>query len=303
MCGRRYDDFIEKYITSTRKDYPRALLHFVSPFLFIGTLLFRSLTPLKEDFGLSNARRIIDQYRDKVPMFNDGVQGTGCVTLAALMAGLHIIRTPMKGLRVLCFGAGSGALGSLFRSHKPLLSNRISHSTMLINRYGMTLPRGALPNQRLTLMLRCVDKPGLLLKSKKDQFTTAQIPYARDNEELGDKPHENLYDIVKEVKPHVLFGTSTKPGASTEEVVEDMASHVDRPVIFPLSNPTRLHEAQPLDIGNEGRALIATGSPFPPIEYNGTKYEVAECNNSTVSCGTKGSTHLTGSCTPYGSGA
>lgn len=124
----------------------------------------------------------------------------------------------------------------------------------------------------------------MLLKSKKDQLTTAQIPYAREDEEWADKSHENLVDIIKEVKPHVLIGTSTKPKSFTEEVVKEMASHVDRPMIFPLSNPTRLHEASPEDINawSDGRALIATGSPFPPVEHNGVKYEVAECNNSTV---------------------
>lgn len=129
---------------------------------------------------------------------------------------------------------------------------------------------------------RCVDKPGLLLKSNGDKLTPAQIPYAREDAEWGNKPHENLLDIVKEVKPHVLIGTSTKPKSFTEDVVREMARHVDRPIIFPLSNPTRLHEADPKDINawSEGRALIATGSPFPPVEYNGQKYEVSECNNS-----------------------
>lgn len=115
-------------------------------------------------------------------------------------------------------------------------------------------------------------------------MTHAQIPYARDDDEWGDKPHEKLLDIVKEVKPHAIIGTSTKPGAFTEEVIKEMAKHVDRPIVFPLSNPTRLHEAKPEDINawTKGKALIATGSPFPPVEYEGTKYEVAECNNSTV---------------------
>lgn len=113
-------------------------------------------------------------------------------------------------------------------------------------------------------------------------MTHAQIPYARDD--WGDKPHKDLLDIIKEVKPHVLIGTSTKPGTFTEEVVKEMSKHVDRPIIFPLSNPTDLHEAQPKDINkwSEGRALIATGSPFPPVEYKGKKRDIAECNNSTA---------------------
>lgn len=118
----------------------------------------------------------------------------------------------------------------------------------------------------------------------KDDLTPAQHPYARKDSEWEGKQHDNLLEIIKEVKPHILIGTSTKPKAFTEEVVKEMAKNVDRPIIFPLSNPTRLHEASPVDIfkWTDGKALIATGSPFDPVEHNGTKYEVAECNNSTT---------------------
>lgn len=138
------------------------------------------------------------------------------------------------------------------------------------------------PKQRLTGDLRCVDKPGLLLKSHGDKLTHAQVNYAREDSEWEGKDHEDLLSVIKEVKPHVLIGVSTKPKAFTEEVVKEMASHVERPIILPLSNPTRLHEADPKDINNwtKGKALIATGSPFPPVSYNGKEYEIAECNNS-----------------------
>lgn len=123
-----------------------------------------------------------------------------------------------------------------------------------------------------------MDKPGLLLKSKKDQLTPAQIPFARDDAEWEDKDHNDLVSIIKEVKPHALIGTSTKPKSFTEEAIREMAKHVERPIILPLSNPTKLHEAHPDDLfkWTDGKALIATGSPFPPVEYNGTKYEVGE---------------------------
>lgn len=136
----------------------------------------------------------------------------------------------------------------------------------------------------LTAKIRCVDKPGLLLQSMKDDLTPAQHPYAREDEEWKGKKHDDLLEIVREVKPHILIGTSTKPKAFTEEVVKEMAKHTDRPIIFPLSNPTKLHEADPKDLfkWTEGKALMATGSPFDPVEYNGTKYVVAECNNSTT---------------------
>jgi malate dehydrogenase (oxaloacetate-decarboxylating) len=136
----------------------------------------------------------------------------------------------------------------------------------------------------LTFDCRCVDKPGLLLESMKDDLTPAQHPYARKDSEWDGKKHDELLDIVREVKPHILIGTSTKPKAFTEEVIKEMAKHTDRPIVFPLSNPTKLHEATPSDLfkWTEGKVLVATGSPFDPVEHNGTKYEVAECNNSTT---------------------
>lgn len=125
---------------------------------------------------------------------------------------------------------------------------------------------------------RCIDKPGVLLKSQGDKLTPAQASFARDDEEWPEGEGLDLFSVVKKVKPHVLIGTSTKPGAFTEEIVREMARHVNNPIIFPLSNPTHLHEAQPQDImeWTEGRALIATGSPFPPVEYNGTKTEIGK---------------------------
>jgi malate dehydrogenase (oxaloacetate-decarboxylating) len=123
-----------------------------------------------------------------------------------------------------------------------------------------------------------------LLKSKKDQLTSAQVTYARNDKEWEGKEHGDLLSVMKEVKPHILIGTSTKPGAFTEEIVREMAKHVERPIIFPLSNPTRLHEAKPTELfeWTDGKVLCATGSPFPPVDYKGTKYEIAECNNSVT---------------------
>ena len=124
----------------------------------------------------------------------------------------------------------------------------------------------------------CVDKPGLLLQSLGEELSSGQKPFARSDQEWEGKEHKNLLSVIQEVKPHVLIGTSTKPKAFTEEVVKEMAKHVERPIILPLSNPTRLHEADPKDIyeWTEGKALIATGSPFPPVEYNGRRYEVGK---------------------------
>ena len=135
---------------------------------------------------------------------------------------------------------------------------------------------------RLTITLlflsRCLDKQGLLLKSDQDKLTPAQIPFARGDVDWPDGQPRDLLNVVKHAQPHVLIGTSTKPQSFTEEIIREMAKHVERPIVFPLSNPTRLHEAKPKDINDwtEGRALIATGSPFPPVEYNGVKYEIGK---------------------------
>lgn len=130
---------------------------------------------------------------------------------------------------------------------------------------------------------RCVDKPGLLLDSQGDNLTVAQKPFARKASEWESKDPKSLQAIIREVKPHVLIGTSTRPKSFSKEVVQEMAAHVERPIIFPLSNPTRLHEADPKDLNEwtDGKALIATGSPFPPVKHHGQEYQVAECNNST----------------------
>ena len=132
---------------------------------------------------------------------------------------------------------------------------------------------------------RLVDKLGLCVKGQGDKLTSAQKPFARDDDEVpSDGEKVDLMAVVKHVKPNILIGCSTVPGAFTKEIIQEMASHVERPIIFPLSNPTRLHEAQPKDINNwtKGKALIATGSPFEPVSYNGKEYEIAECNNCLV---------------------
>ncbi|KAJ9296943.1 hypothetical protein DTO271G3_4704 [Paecilomyces variotii] len=244
--GKEYDQFVETFVESARKRFPNAYIHF-------------------EDFGLHNARRLLDKYRPHISCFNDDIQGTGCVTLAAVMAGLHVSKVDLKDVRVVVFGSGSAGTG---------VAEQIADAIATESEKS---------KEEASKQIWCLDKPGLLLKSHGDKLTPAQVPFARDDSEWPDKENTDLLSVVKTVKPHVLIGTSTKPGAFTEDVIREMAKHVERPIVFPLSNPTRLHEAQPKDINDwtEGRALIATGSPFPPVEYNGTKYEVAECNNST----------------------
>jgi malate dehydrogenase (oxaloacetate-decarboxylating) len=245
--GEKYDEFIDIFVQAARKRYPKAYIHF-------------------EDFGLPNARRILDKYTPKMACFNDDVQGTGCVTLAGIMSALHVSGTKMADVRIVMFGAGTAGTG-IADQIKDAISVETNRS-----------------KEEAGNQIWCVDKPGLLVKSKKDDLTAAQIAYAREDEEWEGKEHGDLLSVIKEVKPHILIGTSTHPGAFTEEIVKEMASHVDRPIIFPLSNPTKLHEAKPADLfeWTEGKVLCATGSPFPPVEYKGKKYEIAECNNSTT---------------------
>jgi malate dehydrogenase (oxaloacetate-decarboxylating) len=181
------------------------------------------------------------------------------------MAGLHVSKLRLSDMRMVIFGSGTAGTG---------IADQV--------RDAIAADSGK-SKEEAAKQIFCVDKPGLLLKSQGDKLTHAQVPYAREDSDWEGKSHDNLLAVVKEVKPHVLIGTSTRPKAFTKEIVQEMASHVERPIIFPLSNPTRLHEANPSDLNEwtEGKALIATGSPFPPVKYNGKEYEVAECNNST----------------------
>ncbi|KAK7528191.1 NAD-dependent malic enzyme 1 [Phyllosticta citriasiana] len=245
--GKEYDEFVDKFIRAAREKYPRAYIHF-------------------EDFGLHNARRILDKYQPQFACFNDDVQGTGCVTLAAIMAALKVADVKYEELRIVLYGAGTAGMG---------IADQIKDA-IAINTSRSKEEAGE--------QIWCIDKPGLLLKSKEKELTPAQLTYARPDAEWTHKPHASLHSIIKEVKPHILIGTSTHAGAFTEPVVREMAANVPRPIIFPLSNPTKLHEAQPADLFNwtDGKCLVATGSPFAPVEHGGRNFEVAECNNSTT---------------------
>lgn len=181
------------------------------------------------------------------------------------MAGLHVSGLKLQDMRMVVFGSGTAGTGIADQVRDAIATDANKSK------------------EEAGKQIWCVDKPGLLLKSHKDKLTPAQIPYAREDSDWEDKDHADLLSVIKEVKPHVLIGTSTRPKSFTKEVIEEMSSHVDRPIVFPLSNPTRLHEADPKDINewSKGKALIATGSPFPPVTYEGKEYEIAECNNST----------------------
>ncbi|KAM0329536.1 hypothetical protein ACHAQA_004845 [Verticillium albo-atrum] len=248
--GAKYDHFVDTFVKAARRLYPRAYIHF-------------------EDFGLTNARRILDQYRPHIPCFNDDVQGTGCVTLAAIMAGLHVSKQKLSDLRLVVFGAGSAGVG---------ISDQVRDAIAA---------EGNISKEEASKQIWLVDKPGLLTSAVK--ISDAQKGYAKDASKWKDKD-TSLLSVVKDVRPNVLIGTSTVPGSFTKDIVQAMAAAVERPIILPLSNPTRLHEAVPEDILNwtNGKALVATGSPFKPVkgpwggDGSDVEIEIAECNNSVV---------------------
>ncbi|EAQ93852.1 hypothetical protein CHGG_02087 [Chaetomium globosum CBS 148.51] len=215
------------------------------------------------------ARRLLDRWRPDIPCFNDDVQGTGCVTLAAIFAGLHVSKTKLGDLRMVVFGGGTAGVGIADQVRDAIATER-----------GITKEEAA-------RQIWLIDKPGLLT-NQVERLSDAQKTYAR-SEDWTDK-ETDLLGVVKEVKPNVLVGTSTVPKAFTEEIVREMAAHVERPIILPLSNPTRLHEAAPANLlsWTNGKALVATGSPFKPVkgpwgpDGKEVQIEVAECNNSVV---------------------
>jgi malate dehydrogenase (oxaloacetate-decarboxylating) len=234
----------------------------------VATKLFPKAMLHWEDFGISNARKILDEYRPKTRTFNDDVQGTGAITLAALTSAVKVTGVPLAENRVVIFGAGTAGIGN---------ADQI--------RAAMQLE--GVPEKDAHRRFWCVDKQGLLTDDI-DDLRGFQEPYARPADEVkGWKKGPNgvgLLETIKQVKPTVLIGTSTARGAFTEEVVKEMAKHVERPIIFPLSNPTEKTEAVPSDLieWTDGKALIATGLPYDPVEYEGTSYAIGQANNALL---------------------
>jgi malate dehydrogenase (oxaloacetate-decarboxylating) len=243
--GERYDALVAGYIEAATKLFPNALLHF-------------------EDFGASNARRILNQYRDRVRIFNDDIQGTGAITVAAILAGMRVARARSSVQRIVIFGAGTAGIG---------IADQIR--TIMVN--------DGLTEDEATRRFWCVDKQGLLLDDMKD-LRDFQQPYARPRSEVSGWGSTDLAGVVANVKPTIIVGTSTVRGAFTEEIVREMARHVERPLIFPLSNPTECIEAIPADLikSTEGRALIGTGTPWEPVPYKGVTYQIGQANNALV---------------------
>jgi len=251
LAQEPYDAFIDAYVTAALKIFPHALLHW-------------------EDFGPGNARRILDRYRAHILTFNDDMQGTGAVNLAAVLAGARASQIPLTAHRVVIFGSGTAGIGIADQLRDAMTGDGLD-------------PAAA------RARLWCLDRYGLLT----DDMTGLrdfQVPYARPAGEVRDWPGHGtpsgigLAEVVGRVHPTILIGTSTQHGAFTEPIVREMAAHVDRPVILPMSNPTTLSEATPADLlsWTGGRALIATGSPFGPVTYQGVTYQIGQANNALI---------------------
>lgn len=248
--GAEYDEFVEAFVKAVARKFPKVILQW-------------------EDFAKDNAARLLERYRERLCTFNDDIQGTGAVTLAGLLAATKAAGTRLGEQRIVLLGAGSAAHG---------ISDQI---VAAMEDEGLT-PREA--RSKLWLL----DSRGLIhtgrsgLDSFKERYAQPCASLAGWQSERPGAP--TLLEVVREVRPTVLIGTSAQPGSFTEEVVREMARHTERPVIFPLSNPTSKSEATPRDLveWTEGRALVATGSPFPEVEYGGRRIRVGQCNNSFI---------------------
>ncbi|PRH76626.1 NAD-dependent malic enzyme [Streptomyces solincola] len=247
-----YDAFIDAYVTTAGRLFPRAILHW-------------------EDFGAANARRVLDRYRDRACTFNDDIQGTGAVNLAAVLSGSRAAGIPLAENRFVVFGAGTAGIGIADQLRDALVSTGLSA-------------------EQATARLWCVDRYGLLTEDQRDTLRGFQAPYARCASEVAGWDRDDslpgipLAEVVRRVRPTVLIGTSGQGGAFDEPIVREMARHAERPVILPMSNPTELAEAVPADLlsWTEGRALIATGSPFDPVQFDGSTYRIGQANNALI---------------------
>jgi malate dehydrogenase (oxaloacetate-decarboxylating) len=250
--GPRYDDFIDTYVSTATKLFPHALLHW-------------------EDLGAANARRVLQRYADQCCTFNDDMQGTAAVVLAAALAAARASETRMGDQRVVIHGAGTAGLG-------------------IADMLRDVMVGAGLSPEEATRRFWCLDRQGLITDDRLADLLDFQRPYARPAAEVADWTRTgagqgpSLADVVAHVHPTMLIGTSTQAGAFTEAIVRQMAAHVERPVIMPLSNPTSRAEAVPADLiaWTDGRALVATGSPFDPVVHEETTYRIAQANNALV---------------------
>ena len=244
--GDRYYEFVDRFVKTAEEMFPHLYLHF-------------------EDFGRSNAAVILNRYKDTYTVFNDDIEGTGIISLAGILGALNISGQKLREQTYMCFGAGTAGCG---------IANRV---------YREMLDQG-IPEDEARRKFYLVDKQGLLFDDM-DDLTPEQKPFARKRSEF-EKAGEltTLAAAVRAVHPTILVGTSTQGGAFTEEIVKEIASHTKRPILFPLSNPTELAEAKAADLiaWTDGKALVATGIPSKPVEYDGVTYEIGQANNALI---------------------
>jgi malate dehydrogenase (oxaloacetate-decarboxylating) len=250
--GERYDQFIDAYVQTVIKLFPKALMQW-------------------EDFSPGNGRRILEKYRDRISTFNDNMQGTGAITLAAAVSAVRVCGSPMRNQRVVILGAGTAGLG-------------------IADQLRDAMVREGLSREDASARFWLVDTGGLLTDDMGERLRDYQAPYARPHGEVKRWKRSDpegaidLAEVVREVRPTMLIGVSTAAGAFTEAIIREMAKHCDRPIIFPLSNPAPIAEAAPADLiaWTEGRALIATGSPFQPVTHRGVTYVIGQVNNAML---------------------
>lgn len=244
--GKAYDDFIDAFVQAAERLFPQLYLHF-------------------EDFGRPNAAPVLRRYQNTYPVFNDDCQGTGIIALAGLLGAMKITGRKLAEQRYMCFGAGTAGAGIASRIWREMVEQGLSEEEARARFY-------------------LVDKQGLLFDDMGD-LTPEQKPFARKRGEFDHADSlTGLTAAVMAVKPTILVGTSTMPGAFTETIVRAMASWCEHPIIFPLSNPTELAEATAEDLirWSDGRAMVATGVPRDPVKYRGTTYEIGQANNALI---------------------
>ena len=246
IYGDQYYSFVDQFVETAESIFPKLYLHW-------------------EDFGRSNAATILNNYKTKIPTFNDDIQGTGIVVLGGIFGSLDITGEKLTDQVYLCYGGGSAGAGIAGRVHAEMVSEGLSEEEAYKHFF-------------------MIDQQGLLFDDM-DDLTPAQKPFAKkraDYKDAGDMT--DLLNIIKTVKPTILVGTSTNPGAFTKEVVEAMCANTERPVIFPISNPTKKMEATAEQVieWSDGKAFVATGVPSGTINYKGVDYQIGQANNSLI---------------------
>jgi malate dehydrogenase (oxaloacetate-decarboxylating) len=248
--GEEYEQFIEAFVEAVNEKFPRVLLQW-------------------EDFSKQNAPRLLERYRNRLCTFNDDIQGTGAVTVAGLLAATKMIDTRLSEQRIVILGAGASAIGISDQIVAAMIDDGVSE---------------ALAHSNIWL----VDSRGLVHEGRTD-LDAFKRKYAQPTERfadwlVADNEKISFAEVVANVRPTILIGTSAQPGAFTESIIREMAKHVERPLIFPLSNPTSKSEATPADLiaWTDGRALVATGSPFAPVAYKDRTIQIGQCNNSFI---------------------